>query len=248
MSSNPCPKPTPADPTATQTGGDAENVPTGFVLVVSSPSGAGKTTLCRRLLSQHPELAFSVSYTTRRPRPGERNGEDYHFVSEAVFDEMIRKDAFAEWNLVHGNRYGTAIATIQEALVRGTQVLLDVDYQGAARLRQVFPDSAHLVFILPPSLAVLEARLRGRKTDTEEVITKRLNKARQELGHFGLYHYLVVNDDLETGYRELAAIYQVTLARARGLTPWPQDAALCDTCQTSRRQALAEQIAAGADP
>jgi guanylate kinase len=133
--------------------------PSGLLLVVSSPSGAGKTTLCRRLLSEHPELQFSVSYTTRPPRSGERDGIDYHFVSDATFDEMVQQGAFAEWNWVHGRRYGTSLHAVQQALASGCKILLDIDYQGAARILEVFAASARLVFILPPSLAVLEAPL-----------------------------------------------------------------------------------------
>lgn len=179
----------------------------GLLLVVSSPSGAGKTTLCRRLVQAHPELRFSVSYTTRAPRPGEVDGVDYHFVSEEAFSQMVDEGAFAEWAVVHGRRYGTAISTVREALQKGQQVLFDVDYQGAERLLSQFPAEARLVFILPPSLAELEARLRGRATDAPEVIERRLRKAREELSHYRSYHYLIINDDLMRGYAELESVY-----------------------------------------
>lgn len=221
--------------------------PSGLLLVVSSPSGAGKTTLCRRLLSEHPELQFSVSYTTRPPRSGERDGIDYHFVSDATFDEMVQQGAFAEWNWVHGRRYGTSLHAVQQALASGCKILLDIDYQGAARILEVFAASARLVFILPPSLAVLEARLRGRATDSAEVIATRLRKARDELAHYPMYHYLVLNRDLLCGYEELRAIYQVELAQAEGRSPTPIDTALAKSCLGSERSALAERILLGGD-
>lgn len=219
----------------------------GLLLVVSSPSGAGKTTLCKRLLHEHPELQFSVSYTTRQPRTGERDGIDYHFVSDATFDQMVESGAFAEWNWVHGRRYGTGIETVRRALASGCKVLLDIDYQGATRILAEFADSARLIFILPPSLPILEARLRGRGTDSEEVIATRLRKAREELLHFGMYHYLVLNRDLSVGYDELRAVYQCELARAQGRPPTEQDAARANTCLTTNRAALAERILAGGE-
>lgn len=217
----------------------------GLLLVVSSPSGAGKTTLCKRLLAEQPELQFSVSYTTRPPRSGERNGIDYHFVSDETFDDMVKNGAFAEWNWVHGRRYGTGIDTVRKALASGCKVLLDIDYQGATRILAEFADSARLVFILPPSLADLEARLRGRGTDSEDVILNRLHKAQKELSHFAMYHYLVLNRDLAAGYEELRAIYRSELAHAEGRSPTADEAALAQSCLTPNRTAVAERILAG---
>jgi guanylate kinase len=209
----------------------------GLLLVVSSPSGAGKTTLCRRLMAEHPELRFSISYTTRAPRSGEVDGRDYHFVSDSVFDEMVREGAFAEWAHVFGRRYGTALRTVREALREGRAVLFDIDYQGAERLAAQFPAEARLVFILPPSLAVLAQRLRGRGTDAPEVIEQRLRKACEELSHYRLYHYLVVNDELARAYAELAAIYAVERGGAS-----PEAVALARGCQTVVRAHLAESL------
>jgi len=139
-----------------------ESPTTGLLLVVSSPSGAGKTTLARRLLGEFTDLRFSVSYTTRPQRGREQDGVDYHFVSEATFDQMIAAGAFAEWCLVHNRRYGTSVETLRTALCLGQHVLLDIDYQGAAKLREQLPKESRLVFILPPSLPILEQRLRSR--------------------------------------------------------------------------------------
>jgi guanylate kinase len=178
----------------------------GLLLVISSPSGAGKTTLAH-LLAQNERLEFSVSYTTRAPRPGERDGVDYKFVTEDEFSRMIQGGEFAEWAVVHGNRYGTAIHTVNRALEDGKDYLFDVDWQGGAQIRRQWPDQSVLVFILPPSMAELERRLRRRATDSPEAIERRLAMARRELEHFGEYDYLVVNDNLETALKELSSIY-----------------------------------------
>lgn len=178
----------------------------GILLVVSSPSGAGKTTLARRLAKDH-NLHFSVSYTTRKPRIGERQGIDYHFVSDEEFARMVQGQLFAEWAVVHGNRYGTAIDTVNEAIEKGVDCLFDIDYQGGRQIRQQWPDDSVLCFILPPSLAELERRLRNRGTESAEVIQSRLAMAKKELAHYKTYDYLVVNEDLETAYSELSSIY-----------------------------------------
>jgi len=181
---------------------------TGLLVVISSPSGAGKTTLCQRLLRDESSLVFSVSYTTRSIRAGEREGSDYHFVDEATFQRMVEADEFAEWAEVHGKRYGTSVRFVDEALSGGRDVLFDIDYQGGRQLRAKFEADALLVFILPPSLAELERRLRQRATDDEEVIRKRLHKAHEEIEHYALYDYLIVNDDLDRAYAELRSIYR----------------------------------------
>jgi guanylate kinase len=189
--------------------------PRGLLLVVSSPSGAGKTTLCTRL-RQEFNVGFSVSYTTRQPRPGETEGIEYHFVSPERFQEMAAADEFAEYAMVHGNMYGTAARQVEDALAQGRDLLFDIDFQGGRQLRQRFanpgPGSAPagevmLVFILPPSLRELERRLRQRGTDADEVIARRLKVARSELAHYDEYDYLIVNDDFDRAYDALRAIY-----------------------------------------
>ena len=178
----------------------------GILMVISSPSGAGKTTLTRRLAQTH-QLHFSVSYTTRPPRANEADGKDYHFVSNDRFSEMVEAQEFAEHAVVHGNRYGTAISTVNKAIEQGIDCLFDIDYQGGQQIRQQWPKDSVLVFILPPSLDELERRLRSRATDSPEVIARRLVAAQKELAHYEEYDYLVVNDDLERAYAELASIY-----------------------------------------
>ncbi|MCC6748318.1 MAG: guanylate kinase [Deltaproteobacteria bacterium] len=179
----------------------------GLLFVVSSPSGAGKTTLCHRLMAEFPALAFSISYTTRPKRPNERDGVDYHFTDHATFSRMVAEDRFAEWAEVHGNRYGTSLETISQNIDAGLDVLFDIDWQGATQLKSKYPDETVMVFVLPPSLEELSRRLRNRGTDAPEMVARRLAKAREELGHYGEYEYLVTNDDLDQAYRELSAIY-----------------------------------------
>lgn len=214
----------------------------GLLLVISSPSGAGKTTLSRRLLERHPELHFSISYTTRPRRPREQDGVDYHFVSDSQFDQMVEDSAFAEWNLVHGRRYGTAWQTVRCALSAGERVLLDIDYQGALKLAAEFPHRARLIYILPPSMRSLEQRLRGRGTDAEAVIDQRLRKAREELRFYNHYHYLVVNDDVERAYAELEAVYLVEKSLASGRAPEAALLRLARDCNRSERASLAESL------
>ncbi len=179
----------------------------GLLFIVSSPSGAGKTTLCTRLTREFPDLVFSVSYTTRRPRPGEHDGVDYHFVDTATFDRMVAAGDFAEHARVHGNFYGTPRAAVAEALDHGRDVLFDIDWQGGEQLKHKFPDDAVMLWVLPPSLAVLEQRLRGRATDSTAAIEQRLATAKKELLHYALYDYLVVNDELEPAFLSVKSIY-----------------------------------------
>jgi guanylate kinase len=185
---------------------DAKVVRRGILLVISSPSGAGKTTLAHRLAEQE-RLSFSVSYTTRAPRAGEQDGVDYKFVTEDEFSRMVERHEFAEWAVVHGSRYGTAIHTVNRALEDGNDYLFDIDYQGGAQIRRQWPQESVLVFILPPSMAELERRLRRRATDAPEAIARRLVTATRELEHFAEYDYLVVNDNLDTALKELSSIY-----------------------------------------
>jgi guanylate kinase len=177
----------------------------GILFVISAPSGAGKTTLCKEIIDFFPSLRHSVSYTTRPQRTGEMDGTDYHFVSRAVFDSMIGKGAFAEWAEVHGNRYGTAIETLKHFLSDGYDVLLDIDCQGAKQLKQSWQQGV-FIFILPPSLSELQRRLHGRNTDAPEVIARRIANARNELREAVWYDYLVVNDDFSQAFAELKSI------------------------------------------
>ncbi|TVR03240.1 MAG: guanylate kinase [Deltaproteobacteria bacterium] len=177
-----------------------------MLLIVSGASGAGKSTLCHRLMSEFPELQMSVSYTTRPPRGEEQPGQDYHFVEEAEFRRMIESGAFAEHAEVHGNLYGTAQDSIDKLRAAGASVLFDIDYQGARALLAAYPNALS-VMVLPPSMEVLEARLRGRGTDAETVIQRRLAKARAEIGHYRMFEYLVVNAEVHQAYDRLRAIY-----------------------------------------
>lgn len=191
----------------------------GLLVIVSSPSGAGKTTLCHRLTAEFPALGFSVSVTTRRPRAGERDGVDYRFVDEETFQRMVSRNELAEHARVHDHHYGTPREAVADALERGRDVLFDIDWQGGAQLKSRFNDDAVMIWVLPPSLEVLEQRLRRRATDTTEVIERRLATAKQELQHYGIYDYLVVNDDLERAYLSVKSIYVAshhTTRRARG--------------------------------
>jgi len=184
----------------------------GVIFVVSAPSGAGKTTLCRELIDRFADLRQSVSFTTRQARAGEVDGVDYHFVDKADFHRMVNAGQLAEWAEVHGNCYGTSLATLEQAAEQGVDLLLDIDFQGATQLKKNYRHGV-FVFILPPNFAELERRLRGRDTDTDEVISKRLKNAEREISEAGWYDYLVVNDDFQTALGELSAI--VTAERCR---------------------------------
>ncbi|APG26673.1 guanylate kinase [Syntrophotalea acetylenivorans] len=177
----------------------------GNLFVVSAPSGAGKTSLCKAVIDILPNLRHSVSHTTRSPRTGEVDGQDYHFVSNAQFDAMVADGAFVEWALVHGNRYGTAVASLEQVRDAGCDLLLEIDCQGAAQLKERCPD-AIFIFILPPSLQELESRLKGRQTDTPEVIAQRLLNARDEMREMFWYDYLVINDEFDLASQQLQAI------------------------------------------
>jgi guanylate kinase len=185
----------------------SEGAAPGLLLVLSAPSGAGKTTLAHRFRAAHPDAIFSISVTTRAPRGAERDGVDYHFVSAQRFTELVARDAFAEWAEVHGQRYGTLRATVDEALRAGRIALFDIDVQGGSQIHRAWPRDAVTVFIVPPTLAELERRLRGRSTDSEEVIQRRLAAARAEAaGGLATYDYVVVNDDVDRALALLEAI------------------------------------------
>ncbi len=178
----------------------------GILLVISAPSGTGKSTLINRLRAEFPRLAFSVSYTTRAPRPGEQNGREYHFVDMKTFTRLRETRELAEWAEVHGNFYGTSRPAVQAMLDQGRDVLFDIDVQGARQLRQAF-DQGAFIFLFPPSMRVLEQRLRGRGTETEESLAKRLANARKELEQAEFFDYWIVNDDLDLAYRNLHGVY-----------------------------------------
>ena len=185
----------------------------GVVVVLSAPSGTGKTTLTHRLLRGVPGIGFSISCTTRTPRPGERNGVDYHFVSPGRFADLRRRREFLEWAEVDGAAYGTSRRRLERHLERGEDMLLDIDTQGAAQVRRKIPDAV-LVFLLPPGPATLRRRLRRRGTDPA-VVARRLRLARREITRCGKYDYLVLNDHLERAYRDLEAIIRAERSRTR---------------------------------
>jgi guanylate kinase len=182
------------------------------VIVVSAPSGAGKSTVLGRVLHEVPGLRFSVSHTTRGPRPGETDGVEYHFVDRPAFEALQQEGALLEWAVVHGELYGTSWLEYQRAEREGVDLLLDVDVQGAAKVRARLHDAV-AVFVLPPSFAALEKRLRGRGDASEENIRRRLRAAGDEVGHYGDYDYVVVNEDLDACVATVVAV--VKAARAR---------------------------------
>ena len=189
----------------------------GTLIVVSAPSGAGKTTLCREARLLLDGLAYSVSYTTRPPRPGEIDGTDFHFVTEAEFLRRRETGEFAEWATVHGNLYGTHAQALERALDAGLDILLDIDTQGARQLRQRYPEAV-LIFIMAPSLTELEQRLRERRSDADAEIRRRLVRARAEIEQWRLYDYLVENRDLKDAVMQLVAIIQAERCRTSRLT------------------------------
>ena len=176
-----------------------------LLLIVSSPSGAGKTTLCSRLLAEFKDISFSTSHTTRTPRPGEVDGKDYHFVDLATFEKMVEDDLFIEWAHVHGNRYGTALSEVRGAATAGIDLIFDVDFQGARQIKEQYP-GAVAIFVLPPSIEELHRRLRKRGTESPESLERRFTAALEEIGNHALFDYLVVNDELDAAYDKLRAV------------------------------------------
>ncbi|BCS53596.1 guanylate kinase [Geobacter sp. SVR] len=177
----------------------------GLIMIISAPSGAGKTTLCRQLMKRFPAMQESISYTTRQPRPGEVDGQDYCFVSRAEFERMVAEDAFAEWAEVHGNLYGTALKTLEEARRNGINLVLDIDCQGALKLKEHFEGGVY-IFILPPSMEELRRRLENRSSDAQEVIERRIVRAAAEIKEARWYDYIIINDRFEQAFEELSAI------------------------------------------
>ncbi len=178
----------------------------GLLLVLSSPSGAGKTTLSRQLLAREPDMVMSVSVTTRKPRPGETDGKDYHFISRAQFDEMVKKDELLEYAEVFGNGYGTPIGPVNEWLAAGKDVLFDIDWQGTQQIHARMTDDLVRVFILPPSAEELRDRLVRRAQDAASVVAKRMAEASNEISHWAEYDYVLINDDLDQCNRSISAI------------------------------------------
>jgi len=194
----------------------------GDLFVLSAPSGAGKTTLCKRLLQKFNHLIYSVSYTTRNPREGETDGKDYNFITKSLFEEMIKRDEFIEYALVHRNYYGTSKKWLNERLEQGNDIILDIDVQGALQLKENFPE-AIMIFILPPSLEELEKRLKLRNTDNPDVIKTRLENAKEEIKSLNIYNYAIINDDLEKAVNNLESIFISVFCRvSRVLSNYPQ--------------------------
>ena len=199
----------------------------GNLFIISAPSGAGKTSLVHALLNINPQIRLSISYTTRDPRPGERNGKDYHFVDRETFLAMVKRGEFMESAEVYGNFYGTSQTWISQENAKGNDVLLEIDWQGAAQVRRIFPDCIS-IFILPPSLEALEQRLKGRGKDKAEVIDKRMAAVREDVAHVAEFDYVIINDNLNVALRELNAVIL--------------SAKLAGTKQLSRYQELINQL------
>lgn len=195
----------------------------GVLLVLSGPSGSGKSTLAKAAMTRFDNLAFSVSYTTRAPRVGEVSGKDYTFVDDATFDRALATDALAEWAVVHGHRYGTPLEEIRARTSQGVNLLLDIDPQGARQIKERYP-AAIFIFFVPPSLTVLEARLRGRGTDAPATIERRLHNALGEIREASWYDYLIVNDKLENALEKFCAVI------------------LAEKCRRSRSARLLEKL------
>lgn len=191
----------------------------GLMIVLSSPSGAGKTTLTRKLLKENPDMAMSVSATTRSPRNGEEDGTDYYFISKNKFVEMVDEEAFLEHAKVFDNFYGTPRAPVEAALSDGHDVVFDIDWQGAQQLTQAAGDDLVKVFILPPNMRELEMRLKKRAQDSDEVIAKRMAKSEAEISHWAEYDYVIVNENIDTALAELRTIVASERMRRRR-QPW----------------------------
>ena len=194
----------------------------GLLLLISSPSGAGKTSLSRRLVADHGDLILSISATTRAPRPGEEEGREYFFVSPEHFDDMIGGGQLLEWANVHGNRYGTPRAPVEAALAAGQDVLFDIDWQDAAQIRAAMPQDCVSIFVLPPSWADLARRLNARAQDSDSVIRGRLEGGREEIEHWIEYDYIIVNKDFDRAYADLGHVYRAERMKP-SRNPWLPD-------------------------
>jgi guanylate kinase len=195
---------------------------TGLLFVVTAPSGAGKTSLIEALLKDDAQLRLSISYTTRAPRPGERDGREYHFVAEPTFVAMLERGEFLECAEVHGNRYGTAHGAVRKLLAGGSDLVLEIDWQGAQQVRRLLPECVG-IFVLPPSVAELERRMRARAQDSEAVIARRMANAREELSHAPEFEYAIINNNFDEARRDLAAVVQAERMRtARQLERHPE--------------------------
>ena len=193
----------------------------GELFVVSAPSGAGKTTLCKEVCRQTQGLIYSISHTTRAPRAGEEHGRDYFFVSEEVFGEMVGQGEFLEWALVYGHMYGTSKGWVMARLKEGQDVIMDVDIQGASQIKAAgLP--CHLVFVLPPSWEVLRARLTARGTDPREDVELRLREAGKEIQHWEMFDYLIINDEFSEAVRELHSVVVAQRCRRERRSQWIQ--------------------------
>jgi guanylate kinase len=199
----------------------------GNLFIISAPSGAGKTSLVQALLNINPQIDLSVSYTTRDPRPGERDGKDYHFVSRESFLAMAKRGEFLESAEVYGNLYGTSQIWISQEIAKGRDILMEIDWQGAAQIRRMFPECTS-IFLLPPSLETLEQRLKGRGKDNDAVIAKRMAAVREDVAHVAEFNYVIINDNLNVALRELNAVVL--------------SAGLSCAKQLSRHQALINQL------
>lgn len=198
----------------------------GLLLVLSSPSGAGKTTISRRLIDADPGIAMSVSVTTRKPRPGEVDGRDYHFLDEPTFKRMADANELLEWARVFDNYYGTPRGPVEESISKGNDILFDIDWQGAQQLSEKMKHDVVRVFILPPSAASLEQRLRARAQDSDEVVRKRMDAAAAEISHWPEYDYVIINSDLAQSMEGLTAILtaeRLRRDRLNGLTDFVRD-------------------------
>lgn len=194
----------------------------GCLFVLSAPSGAGKTTILKPILEELPAIIFSVSHTTRKPRPGEQDGKDYYFVDKGQFDQIKQEDGFLEWAEVHTNYYGTSKEMVIKNLEQGIDIILDIDVQGARQLRSSKELNAHYIFIAPPSLAELEKRLTNRKTESPESLRTRLDSARHEMSQASIYDYVIINDVLDEAILSLkSVIIEKRLAGRRGVNGNP---------------------------
>lgn len=180
----------------------------GMLLLVSSPAGAGKTSLSRRLVADYADMRLSISCTTRGPRPGEEEGREYYFLTREAFEARIAEGRFLEWAEVNGNLYGTPAGPVEQALADGKDVLFDIDWQGAKQVADAMPADSVRVFILPPSWEDLSRRLHARAQDSEAVIDQRLALGKEEIAHWGLYDYVIVNKDFDRAYADLSHIYR----------------------------------------